>query len=130
MLCWTLEAHCYCSKEVMSHVPFANLVSIQCVHGDVKQYPKLKLMCVQYQTYLLNVAIVDDLPADMNLGRDLPVLTELLPLQDLHHCLLQGGTNCPRKTCCRRLEKGLGTPAPGIQTEGLDCMAARSQKTF
>lgn len=84
--------------------------------------PKLKLMCVQCQTYLLNVAIVDDLLADMNLGRDLPVLTELWhsakdcvttsdqvdvacpvvtraqvkaglqPLQDLDHCLLQGGT--------------------------------------
>lgn len=39
---------------------------------------KLKLMCVQDQTYLLNVAVVDDLPADMILGRDLPVLTELL----------------------------------------------------
>lgn len=107
-------------------------------------------MRVQYQTYLLNVAIVDDLPADMNLGRDLPVLTELLhsakdcvttsdqvdvacpvvtrvqvkaglqPLQDFHHCLLQDRTKCPRKTCCRQLEKGLGTPAPEIQIEGLE----------
>ncbi len=35
-------------------------------------------MEVQEQMYLLNVAIVDNLPADMILGRDLPVLYELL----------------------------------------------------
>lgn len=50
----------------MSHVPFDNLVSVQCVHVDVKQYPQKEVnVCVQDQTYLLNVAIVDDLPADM-----------------------------------------------------------------
>lgn len=136
----------------MSHVSFDNLVSVQCVHGDVKQYPQAEInVCVQDQTYLLNVAIVDDLPADMILVRDLPVLTELLhsakndvttfvnvdvacpvvtraqvkaglqPLPDLHHSLPQGGTKGPRKTRRqRRLEKGLGTPAPKIQTEGLE----------
>lgn len=138
-------------KSHMSHVPFDNLVSVQCVHGDVKQYPQTEVnVCVQDQTYLLNVAIVDDLPADMIFGRDLPVLTELLhsvetcvstsnavnvacpvitraqvkaglqPLPDFHHSLLQGGTKGPRKTRRqRRREKGLGTPAPKIQTEGL-----------
>lgn len=118
-------------KSHMSHVPFDNLVSVQCVHGDVKQYPQTEVnVCVQDQTYLLNVAIVDDLPADMILGRDLPVLTELLhsvetcvstsnavnvacpvmtqaqvkaglqPLPDFHHSLLQGRTKGPRKTRC------------------------------
>ncbi|XP_058622258.1 uncharacterized protein LOC131533845 [Onychostoma macrolepis] len=139
-------------RSHMSHVPFANLVDVQCVHGDVKQYPQTEVnVCVQDQTYLLNVAVVDDLPADMILGRDLPVLTELLhstrnfvttsghadvacpvvtraqvktglqPLPDLHHSLLQGGTKGPRKTRRqRRLDKGLGTPAPEIQIEGLE----------
>jgi hypothetical protein len=50
----------------MSHVPFVSLVNVQCVHGDVKQYPQTEItVCVQDQTYLMNVAIVDDLPADM-----------------------------------------------------------------
>lgn len=79
-------------------------------------------MCVQDQTYLLNVAFVDNLPDYMILGRDLPVLTDLLhsvepcisisndvnvacmvmtlaqvktglqPLPELHCSLLQGGT--------------------------------------
>ncbi len=44
-------------------------------------------MEVQEQMYLLNVAIVDNLPADMILGRDLPVLYELLQptLKDSKH---------------------------------------------
>ncbi|XP_053090965.1 uncharacterized protein LOC128318532 [Pangasianodon hypophthalmus] len=137
-------------RSHMPHVPFVKLVTVQCVHGDVKQYPQTDVnVCVQDQIYMLNVAIVDDLPADMILGRDLPVLTELLqsgkdcvntsanvacpvvtraqvkaglqPLPDFHHSLLQGGTKGPRKTRRqRRLEKGLGAPAPKIQTEGLE----------
>lgn len=134
-----------------SHVSFANLVSVQCVHGDLNQYPQVEVnVHVQDQTYLLSVAVVDDLPADMILGRDFPVLLELLhfptdcvttsnlvsiaclvvtraqnkaglqPLPDLHHSLLQGRTKGPRKTHQRRLEKGLGTPAPEIQTDGLE----------
>ncbi len=56
-----------------------NTTSVQCVHGDVKQYPRAEVMVeVQEQMYLLNVAIVDNLPADIILGRDLPVLYELL----------------------------------------------------
>lgn len=52
-----------------------NTASIQCVHGDVKQYPSAEVLVeVQDQMYLLNVAIVDSLPTDMILGQDLPVL--------------------------------------------------------
>ncbi len=66
-------------RSHMLHVPFAKLVNVQCVHGDVKQYPQTEVnVGVQDQMYLMNVAVVDDLPADMILGRDLPVLTELL----------------------------------------------------
>ncbi len=35
-------------------------------------------MCAQEQSFLMNVVIVDDLPADIILGRDLPILYELL----------------------------------------------------
>lgn len=49
------------------------------VHGDVKRYPRAEvLVAVQEQLYLLNVAGVDNLPDDMILGRDLPVLCDLV----------------------------------------------------
>lgn len=85
-------------------------------------------VCVHDQTYLLKVAVVESLPADMILGKDLPILPDLLhgtmnsdghnaevnlscpvvtwakanaglqPLPDLHHSLIQGGTKGPRKS--------------------------------
>nr|XP_021328160.1 uncharacterized protein LOC110438927 [Danio rerio] len=130
-------------RSHVTHVPYSTMVNVQCVHGDVKSYPQIEVnVGVQDQLYLLNVAVVDDLPADMILGRDLPVLSELLnmncdtklpinvalscpvvtraqtktglqPLPDFHDSLLQGGTKGPKKTHRqKRLEKGLGTPAP------------------
>jgi len=49
------------------------------VHGDVRQYTCAEVVvCAQEQSFLINVVIVDDLPADMILGRDLPILYEML----------------------------------------------------
>ncbi len=72
----------------VNNVNYVNTTSVQCVHGDVKQYPRAEVMVeVQEQMYLLNVAIVDNLPADIILGRDLPVLYELLQptIKDSEH---------------------------------------------
>lgn len=45
---------------------------MQCVPGDVKQYPKAEVLVgIQEQMYLLNVALVTSLLADMIFGRDL-----------------------------------------------------------
>ncbi len=47
-----------------------NTTSFLCVHGDVKQYPRAEVMVeVQEQMCLLNVAIAENLPADMIRGR-------------------------------------------------------------
>ncbi len=72
----------------VNNVNYVNTTSVQCMHGDVKQYPRAEVMVeVQEQMYLLNVAIVDNLPADIILGRDLPVLYELLQptIKDSEH---------------------------------------------
>uniref|UniRef100_A0A3B3HUH3 CCHC-type domain-containing protein n=1 Tax=Oryzias latipes TaxID=8090 RepID=A0A3B3HUH3_ORYLA len=54
-------------------------IPVFCVHGDVKPYPTADLYIkVHDQTYLLNVGVVDDLPYPVVLGRDLPVLFDLL----------------------------------------------------
>ncbi len=72
----------------VNNVNYVNTTSVQCIHGDIKQYPRAEVMVeVQEQMYLLNVAIVDNLPADIILGRDLPVLYELLQptIKDSEH---------------------------------------------
>ncbi len=139
----------------VANVSYVNTTSVQCVHGDIKQYHRAEVIVgVHDQLYLLNVAIVENLPADMILGRDLPILCELLqitkdsvsatvnlscptvtraqvkaglqPLPDLDSSLLQGWTKDPRKSRRqRRLEKYLGTPASETSVEGLDASGWR-----
>ena len=54
-------------------------IPISCVHGDKKPYPTADLFLeVQGQTYLLNMGVADNLPFSVVLGRDLPVLFDLL----------------------------------------------------
>ncbi|XP_026094089.1 uncharacterized protein LOC113066406 [Carassius auratus] len=61
------------------NVDYDTTTKVQCVHGDVKPYPKAEVLVgVQGQMYLLRVAVIDTLPADMILGRDLPILSELV----------------------------------------------------
>ncbi|XP_060780910.1 uncharacterized protein LOC132888832 [Neoarius graeffei] len=54
-------------------------VPICCVHGDEKCYSTAEMYIrVEDQTYLLNVVVADNLPYPVVLGRDLPVLLDLL----------------------------------------------------
>ncbi len=138
-----------------ANVSYVNTTSVQWCMGDIKQYHRAEVIVgVHDQLYLLNVAIVENLPADMILGRDLPILCELLqitkdsvsatvnlscptvtraqvkaglqPLPDLDSSLLQGWTKDPRKSRRqRRLEKYLGTPASETSVEGLDASGWR-----
>ncbi|XP_073668194.1 uncharacterized protein [Paramisgurnus dabryanus] len=111
------------------NVDYLMTTSVQCVHGDIKQYPQAEVTVgICDQMFLLTVAIVDNLPADMILGRDIPVIYDLLPtknvnvyedaianlscpvltraqakaglqpLPDFDDSLLQGGTKGPRKS--------------------------------
>ncbi|KAI5614553.1 hypothetical protein C0J50_11136, partial [Silurus asotus] len=113
----------------VTRVSFTQHTKLQCVHGEVKQYPQTKVnVSINGQTYLLTVAVVETLPADVILGRDVPVLPELVqanweeerarsnvqlacpvvtraqakmglqPLPDMDSSLLQGGTKGPRKS--------------------------------
>ncbi len=87
----------------VNNVNYVNTTSVQCVHGDVKQYPRAEVMVeVQEQMYLLNVAIVDNLPADLILGRDLPMLYELLQptIKDSEHSVTTTSVDlsCPALT--------------------------------
>ncbi|XP_056304695.1 uncharacterized protein LOC130216836 [Danio aesculapii] len=133
------------------NVDYTNTTEVQCIHGDIKRYPKAEVLVgIQDQMYLMNVAVVTNLPTDMILGRDLPVLNELCvestkkifeggnvdeitctvmtrskaglqPLPDLDSSLLQGGTKAPKKTRQqKRLLKHLGSPVPKPDTSGLE----------
>ncbi|XP_076146551.1 uncharacterized protein LOC143131060 [Alosa pseudoharengus] len=63
-------------------------VPICCVHGDEKCYSTAEMYIkVEDQTYLLNVVVADNLPYPVVLGRDLPVLLDLLePDKNLKCC--------------------------------------------
>ncbi len=71
-LCWTLIALSMIKSCYVTNVDYLNTASVQCVHGDVKRYPRAEVLVeVQdVQMYLLNVAIVDSLPTDMILGQE------------------------------------------------------------
>ncbi|KAL1254106.1 hypothetical protein QQF64_016335 [Cirrhinus molitorella] len=54
---------------------------VRCVHGDEKLLPTAEVyLKVRGQTYLLEVAVADNLPFPVVLGHDLPVLRDLLQL--------------------------------------------------
>ncbi|XP_073803618.1 uncharacterized protein [Danio rerio] len=61
-----------------------NQLPIRCVHGDERLLPTASIsMKVKGQAYVLKVGVSDSLPFPIILGRDLPVLFELLhPAQE------------------------------------------------
>lgn len=62
--------------DLWSHTSRAQIC---CVHGEERQYPTTSVQVkVQGQAYLLEVGVVDGLQYPMILGRDLPVLVDLL----------------------------------------------------
>ncbi|XP_051271638.1 uncharacterized protein LOC127372197 isoform X2 [Dicentrarchus labrax] len=62
-------------------------IPICCVHGDEKSYSTADMYIkVDGQTYLLNIGVVDSLPFPAVLGRDLPVLFDLLESDQSRKC--------------------------------------------
>ncbi|XP_068069442.1 uncharacterized protein isoform X2 [Danio rerio] len=75
------------SRKVVapSSVNASNKLSICCVHGDERLVPTADLyLAVNNQPYLLEVGVVDNLPYPVVLGRDLPVLLDLI--QPMSQC--------------------------------------------
>lgn len=67
-------------------VRVSDTIPICCVHGDEKMYSTADMYIkVNGQTYLLNVGVVDNLPYSAILGRDFPVLFDLLE-SDQNQC--------------------------------------------
>ncbi|XP_049334950.1 uncharacterized protein LOC125801744 [Astyanax mexicanus] len=52
---------------------------VKCVHGDERTYPTTNVKIeIKGQAYMLKVGVVDRLPYDVILGRDVPILLDLL----------------------------------------------------
>ncbi len=52
---------------------------VHCIHGDEREYPKTDLVIkIDNQAYNLSVGIVEQAPYPVILGRDVPVLVDLL----------------------------------------------------
>ncbi len=60
-------------------VTFIGKVKVWCVHGDDVDYPLVYVsILVDGQQYLLSVGVMDKLPYQVVLGRDLPILQDLI----------------------------------------------------
>lgn len=56
-----------------------NAIKVCCVHGEVREYPTAEIyLTVQGQTFLLHVAVSSQLPYEVVLGQDLPILYDLV----------------------------------------------------
>ncbi|XP_062421516.1 uncharacterized protein LOC134132872 [Pungitius pungitius] len=55
-------------------------IKVCCVHGEVREYPTAEMyITVQGQTFLMEVAVAAQLPHEVVLGQDLPILCDLVP---------------------------------------------------
>uniref|UniRef100_A0A3P9HAM8 Gypsy retrotransposon integrase-like protein 1 n=1 Tax=Oryzias latipes TaxID=8090 RepID=A0A3P9HAM8_ORYLA len=113
-------------------IDYKNKTNIKCVHGDQRSYPTAEVtIAVDGHAFLLQVGVIDQLSVECVLGRDLPVLHDLItqmkpkicavvtrsqtkaglePLPDLHSDLCEGGSKGPRKSRRqRRIDKITGT---------------------
>ena len=72
----------------ISTLDYGNTTDIVCVHGDRHAYPRTEItVLIEDQPYLLTVGVVENLPVDLLLGRDLPVLLHLLrDVDEVGHC--------------------------------------------
>lgn len=60
-------------------VDYSQQTSVLCVHGDCKSEPQVELTVeVSGQKYLMKVGVLENLPVEMLLGWDFPVLYDLL----------------------------------------------------
>ncbi|XP_055006628.1 uncharacterized protein LOC129408042 [Boleophthalmus pectinirostris] len=79
-----LDSGSFTSLVKESYVPVNSVdyglkTDIVCVHGDSHAYPKAEVtVVIDEQPYLMTVAVVENLPVDLVLGTDLPVLLDLL----------------------------------------------------
>ena len=66
-------------RYVPCTIDYSQQTEVLCVHGDCKPEPQVELIVeVDGQKYLMTVGVVENLPVEMLLGRDLPVLYDLL----------------------------------------------------
>ncbi|KAL3997082.1 hypothetical protein ACER0C_009738 [Sarotherodon galilaeus] len=63
----------------VNSVDYSRQEEVLCVHGDKHPYPKVEVtVTINEQPYLLSVGVVQNLPVEVILGMDLPVLMDLL----------------------------------------------------
>ena len=63
----------------LGSLDYRHATAIQCVHGDQRPYPVTDVtIVIEDQAFLLRVGVLDNMPHDMILGRDLPILNDLI----------------------------------------------------
>lgn len=82
-----LDSGCFQSVVLSRLVPeerwSREKTPLTCIHGDEHTYPTAEIyMTVGGQTYLLNVALAENLPFDVILGNDVPTLLDLMSVSN------------------------------------------------
>ncbi len=93
----TLVGRKFISPSLISTV---NKLPICCVHGDERLLPTANVYVkIEDQTYLVEVGVTDNLSFPVILGRDIPVLLELLhPTQQCHMVVTRAKANQSEET--------------------------------
>lgn len=70
-----VRSECLGESNVLNH----DKLRVCCIHGDEKEYPKIEIVIeIEGQAYRLSVGVIDKSPYPVILGRDVPVLVDLL----------------------------------------------------
>lgn len=70
-----VRSECLGRENVLKH----DKLRVCCIHGDEKEYPKTDIVIeIEGQAYSLTVGVIEKAPYPVILGRDVPVLVDLL----------------------------------------------------
>ena len=67
------------SFVLLGNLDYPHATAIQCVHGDQRRCPVTDVtVVIEDEAFLLRVGVLENMPHDMILGRDLPLLHDLV----------------------------------------------------
>lgn len=74
-----VRSECLGRANLLKQICPSNKLRVCCIHGDKKEYPKTEIVIeIEGQAYSLTVGVIDKAPYSVILGRDVPVLVDLL----------------------------------------------------
>ncbi|XP_048881447.1 uncharacterized protein LOC125748837 [Brienomyrus brachyistius] len=102
---------------------YSVMTQLKCVHGEERMHPTARVYVQVFrQTYLLEVGVVDNLPYQMILGQDFPLLLDLVP----------GSGECNMtvtRAMAKKREEEVPLPVLPFQNADIEAQPGKSRKT-